>query len=335
MSLAELLKEPENSSEWKNQRKKLVQIILGISVIIIAFVVGAILLFNFKENEFPSQESSARQEQETKAMTDLLHLRKEASSLQNEIHGMNLAEQVSRKKSGVIGKQINSGQIAHARQSPKPTSENQIIDFDPGEGFAKLDIRKTDLYIPTGAVFQARLITPIKTSVAKTFVLAETTNEFRIDMERRIPKGSRLVGRSRLNTILKGVIVEFDTLVLPSAIETSLNGLALSRNALPEIDGLYFSDNLQNYGTALAFGFLSGFSDAAQTSQPNAFGYNQTEQSLNNQVLSGVSVASFQVAEDILKDIRTKAIEYVVVPAGEPIFVALTSRYDINQKDAK
>lgn len=335
MSLTELLKEPENTSEWKTQRKKLVRIILGVSIVIIAFVGGAILLFDFKENELPSQVLSASDEQEKKAITDLLRLRQEASSLKKEIHGKNLADQVSSKKAGVIGSKKSSGRTMQVQQPPKTISEIQIIDFDPGEGFTKLDIGKTDLYIPTGAVFRARLITPIKTSVAKTFVLAETTNEFRIDMKRRIPKGSRLVGRSRLNTILKGVIVEFDTLVLPNAIETSINGLALSRNALPEIDGLYFSDNLQNYGTALAFGFLSGFSDAAQTSQPNVFGYNQTEQSVSNQVLSGVSVASFQVAEDILRDIRTKAVEYVVVPAGEPIFVALTSRYDLNQKDMK
>lgn len=205
-----------------------------------------------------------------------------------------------------------------------------IVSVDPGEGFTVLKKYKEKVYIPTGSVFQARLITPIKTSVQNTFVMAETINEFRMDSKRKIPKRSRLIGKSRLNPVLKGVVVEFETLVLPSGIETSLNSLALSRNALPEIDGLFFSDSLQTYGTALAFGFLSGFAEGARERDFSFFG-SQAKPSLNNQILSGLSAASFQVAEEMLRDIRNEAIEYVVVPAGEYIFVALTQRYNISQ----
>ena len=189
----------------------------------------------------------------------------------------------------------------------------------------------SDGYIPTGAVFLAQLITPIKTSVERTFVMAETTREFRMDMKRRIPKGSRLIGRSHLNPILKGVVVEFETLVFPSGVETGISGLALSRNALPEIDGLYFSDKLETYGTALAFGFLGGFANASRSREGTIYG-SIPEPNLTNDVLAGVSSASFQVAEDILRDVRERSVEYVVVPAGEQIFVALTRRYELNQE---
>ena len=164
--------------------------------------------------------------------------------------------------------------------------------------------------------------------------MAETTHEFRMDSERSIPKGSRLIGRSGLNPVMKSVTVEFQTLVLPNGIETKLNSIALSRNALPQIEGLYFSDDLKNYGVALAFGFLSGFSDAGRVDQVTAFGPRPTA-TLSNQVLAGLSTASFQVAEDILRDVRNQALEYIVVPAGKPIFVALTQRYNIKQGDKK
>ncbi len=96
----------------------------------------------------------------------------------------------------------------------------------------------------------------------------------------------------------------------------------------------YFSDKLVNYGTALAFGFLSGFADAGRERQITAIG-SQPEVSVSNQVLSGLSTASFQVANQILNDIRANSIEYVVVPAGEAIFVVLTRRYDIAMEGAK
>ena len=164
--------------------------------------------------------------------------------------------------------------------------------------------------------------------------MAEVTEEYRMDSKRRIPKGSRLIGRSRLNSVLKSVIVEFETLVLPEGIETSIAGMALSRNALPEIEGLYFSNRNVTYGTALAFGFLSGYADSARSRQLTFYGA-VPEVSVENQVLGGLSAASFQVANEILQDIRARAIEYVVVPAGERVFVALTRRYEMNQKEAK
>lgn len=336
MSLEDLLAEGESTSTWKNQRKKLIRIVLGMLVITIGLVAGVVFLFFIRENKIQKNRSmSLKQEQEIKSVAGLLNLQKETKALQEEIHGLRSASNTSetrRKHTQYRHKKLQRGGGQLLNESISPT---QIINFEPGDGFTTLDTQKESLYIPTGAVFRARLITPIKTSVERTFVLAETTNEFRMDMKRRIPKGSRLIGRSRLNPILKGVIVEFDTLVLPNGIETSLSGLALSRNALPEIDGLYFSDDLQNYGAALAFGFLSGFADASRTKEPTPLGYQVPEDSVSNKVLSGLSTASFQVAENILQDIRSKAIEYVVVPAGEPVFVALTRRYDLNQRSSK
>jgi hypothetical protein len=212
--------------------------------------------------------------------------------------------------------------------------QHRVVSYDPGEGFAPLSTAKTEVYIPTGAVFQAQLLTPIKTSVERTFVMAETTNEYRMDMKRRIARGSRLIGRSHFDPVLKGVIVEFNTIVSPAGIESSLSSLALSRNALPEIEGLYFSDRLTNYGTALAFGFLSGFADASREREFTLLG-SQPEVSVGNQVLSGLSLASFQVADQIMSDIRSHSIEYVVVPAGEQVFVVLTRRYDVVQGGSK
>ncbi|RME14064.1 MAG: hypothetical protein D6797_09710 [Bdellovibrio sp.] len=322
MSLDELLNDKEASEVWKRQKRKLIQIIGGLSVITIGLLFGVLYFLSLKENKNISHKSSIKTEKEVQSLVKLMQLQKETQLLKDELAKMRTQK---RKKQF---RKTSAPYPSHSTSSSRPSIK--VVNYDPGTGFITLTHKKENLYIPTGAVFQAKLITPIKTSVQKTFVIAEVTNEFRMDMKRRILKGSRLIGHSRLDVVLKGVIVEFDKLVLPNGKETKISALALSRNALPEIDGLYFSDKLQTYGTALAFGFLSGFSDAAMEREVTTLG-SQPKPSLSNQILSGLSTSAFQVAEDILRDIQNRAIEYVVVPAGEPIFVALTRSYTINQ----
>lgn len=330
MSIDELLKDSNGSSTWKEQRRRLIRIIIGISVISIAFIVGISFLFLMKNSEAPESDPVQDQAHDINSMTELIRLQRETQLLREQLIDMKENSSKQLKTENSPDRKIASTPQGHF--SSRPT---RVISFDPGEGgFTNLETETPSLYIPTGAVFQAQLITPIKTSIERTFVMAETIHEFRMDMDRKIPQGSRLIGRARLNPILKGVVVEFETLVLPSGIETQVRGLALSRNALPEIEGIYFSDRLETYGTALAFGFLSGFADASRVRSPTLFGP-QVDVNLNNQILAGLSTASFQVAEELLRDIRTSAIEYVVVPAGEQVFVALTQRYDIYQGESR
>lgn len=326
MSLDDLLKDSGATISWSEQRKKLLHVILGLAVLAIGLGGAAYIFSNLRDDRVTAGGVAAVDEKgDIEALTELMRLKTEASQLRQELlearERSDVAGRTSRLPAG------NKGQLGKKTRQDvaQAKARVQIVDFDPGEGFTNVAAKEEDLYIPTGAVFQARLITPIKTSVQRTFVMAETTREFRMDLKRRIKKGSRLIGRSRLNPILKGVVVEFQTIVSPNGNETRLSGLALSRNALPEVDGLYFSDDLQNYGVALAFGFLSGFADAARKREVTIIG-SQPEVTLSNQVLAGLSTASFQVAEEILRDVRSQAVEYVVVPAGEPVFVVLTRR---------
>lgn len=317
MSLDALLKNSDGPSGWRDQRKKLARMILGISIAA-AILVGITLFISKSKVRNKIHAEAATEAKEVKSLAQLISLQNEAKKLRRDIAQM---RGVSEDSNSVVTRQ------AHSRHGIRQAAA-QIIDFDPGTGFSNIEGEKPKLYIPTGAVFIAQLITPIKTSLERTFVMAETIREFRMDMKRRVPKSSRLIGRSRLNPVLKGVIVEFDTLVLPNGIETPISGLGLSQNALPEIEGLFFSNKLETYGAALAFGFLSGFASGAEVLQPTVLG-GIPNVSLNNQVLSGLSNGSFQVAQSMLLDVQNRAIEYVVVLAGEQIFVALTRRYDI------
>lgn len=320
MSLEQLLKDTRETPAWTLQKRKLLRFLSGIGIMIGGLMILAASILSSTSHHAnagatPNDPNGAPNAESSEALSELMRLQQQASDLKAQIEGL--------KKGG-----DRVERIASAGGGYIPT---QAMSYDPGSGFVELKKDANEAYVPTGAVFQAQLLTPIKTSVERTFVMAEVTEEYRMDMKRRIPKGSRLIGRSHLNTVLKGVIVEFDTLVLPDGIETSVSGLALSRNALPEIDGLYFSNRDATYGTALAFGFLSGYADAAKTRQFSLLG-SIPEVTVENQVLNGLSTASFQIANEVLQDIRSRAIEYVVVPAGERIFVALTRRYDVNQK---
>ncbi|MBX3023013.1 MAG: hypothetical protein KF799_15160 [Bdellovibrionales bacterium] len=315
MSLEELLRDTDSSSAWKGQRKKLLRIVFGIAVAAMAVVALGLMLTSFPRDH-RGAAWVAEQDKQTQTLSQLMRVQKEAEGLQQDLK--ELRQNPPPRPAGF------------ARVPSAANARGLIVDFDPGDGFTVQTAQKSDIYIPTGSVFQAQLLTPIKTSVDRTFVMAETTNEFRMDSKRRIAKGSRLIGRSRLNPVLKGVVVEFDTIVSPAGLESSINGLALSRNALPEIEGLYFSDKILRYGTAMAFGFLSGFADAGREREYSILG-SRPQVNVGNQALAGLSIASFQVADEILRDIQASAVEYVVVPAGERVFVVLTRRYEINQ----
>jgi len=322
----ELIKDKEDTAAWRNQKRKLIRFLVGAVIVLVSLGVAVILFLNPAKKEQVAA-ATADQDADVRAVAELMELQQETKALHREVKLLR-KQKVSRRRT------VASVQPKTRKVFLADSSSTQIILNDSSQGgFSETSFTDSDAYVPTGAVFQAQLITPIKTSVQRSFTMAETTNEFRMDTVRKIPKGSRLIGRSRLNPVLKGVIVEFDTLVLPNGKETRISSLALSRNALPEIDGLFFSNKLETYGTALAFGFLSGFAGAAQQRTGSAFG-SVPEVSLENQVLAGLSTASFQVAEDILRDIRNSAVEYVVVPAGEAIFVALTRRYEISQGES-
>lgn len=314
MSLDELLRDDPASPAWSRQRRKLIRIGFGLLVVAAALATGLFLVLSFRQPR-PAPAAATETPTESQSLANLMQVHRDTEEFRRS-----LAQDSARPPAGPRGGPVYRGSAAGAAA--------HTGNYDPGEGFQTLSTATQEVYVPTGAVFQAQLLTPIKTSVERTFVMAETTNEYRMDMKRRIVAGSRLIGRSHFDPILKGVIVEFDTIVNPAGIESQISGLALSRNALPEIEGLYFSDRMINYGTALAFGFLSGFADAGRERDYTILG-SQARPSISNQVLAGLSTASFQVANEILSDIRNNAIEYVVVPAGERVFVVLTRRYNI------
>jgi hypothetical protein len=291
------------------------RVLTGFAIVLAGFVLFYFAVYRTirqKAEHSRLQESLRKQEIE-----ELITQRKELAALeQNLDYKIAQAEKNSAPPPSQVG-----------RSSRETPARNHLwVDFSPKDAFQSVKRGEDQIYIPTGAVFQGKLITPIKTSIHETFLMAETTAEFRMDSKRFIQKGSRLIGRARLNPVLKGVMVEFYRLVNPQGLESSITALALSETVFPELEGLFFSNDLERYSTALAFGFLSGFSDAAKDRSQSILGTFEAP-TWRNRVLNGVSTASFQIAEDLIREIREKAIEYVIVPAGENIFIALTNRY--------
>lgn len=201
-------------------------------------------------------------------------------------------------------------------------------------GFQKIaNSTGTEVYIPMGSVFRAQLMMPIKTSIQDTFVMAQTTHEFRFDNDtvRSIPVGSRLIGRAQLNPLLKGVIVRFHTLVTPKGIEYPVSVLALSKDLFAELNGIYFSNDVETYGAILAFGAVEGFANASRD-YDNRFLTATPNKTVSNNVWAGVSGASFRLTEQLLQEIQNRRVEYVVVPSGEKIFVVFDQRFVIKDK---
>lgn len=212
--------------------------------------------------------------------------------------------------------------------APAPSLGKPYIPVKPGTGFQNIQTNADKVYIPAGSLFRANLLMPIKTSIQGNFVMAETAFEFRLDSLRRIERGTRLIGSARLDPILRGVVVKFNRLVTPKGKEYPVQVLALSHELFPQLEGIYFSNQLETYSSILAFGFLGGFADSARKREPSVFGQIPTPD-LTNNLLTGASTASFRVMEEMIRDIQQRAIEYVVVPAGEPIFLVFEQQFEI------
>jgi hypothetical protein len=239
--------------------------------------------------------------------SQLLQLRQEAAELQKLI-----AEKRAPRKA--------PEEMVTVRRS------NSFIAVPVGDAFQEIKKVDSQVYIPSGSVFRARLLMPIKTSVQETFVMAQTTHEYRMDSRRRIPRGTRLIGTARLNPMLRGVIVQFNKLVSPQGKEHAVNLLALSHDLFPELDGIYFSNEVETYSTIMAFGFLGGLAEASRPRDRTIIGPVPSEDLAGN-LLHGASTASFRVMEEVLRDIRERAVEYVIVPAGEPVFLVFRERF--------
>lgn len=243
------------------------------------------------------------------------------------------ANQSLQETNEILKQKLSAQQSSRSAPRRSAAAQNTFVSFEPGQGFQRPNQEKKDLYIPRGSVFRARLITSIKTSIQESFVIAETTRTFEMDSKRRIEKGSRLIGSASLDRALRGVTVKFDTLVTPRGVQyDDLALLALSDRAYPLIEGIYFSDAGAKYGTALAFGFLSGFSSAGMEREATIAGSVATP-SLSNQALGGLSVASFKIAEQAMESLQDENIEHVVVPAGTDIYLAFTKRWNIADQE--
>lgn len=283
--------------------------------------VGALIVFSMSSPSVSQTQDSA---QGDGIEQKLKNIRAEASSLREK-----LGESTNSKKS-----------VASSHSEPpmivglnRFNSGGSLGGGDSG-GFQKVAASKaSEVYIPMGSVFRAQLIMPIKTSVQDTFVMAQTTHEYRFDSDqvRSIPSGSRVIGRAQLNPLLKGVAVRFHTLVTPKGIEYPINLLALSNELFAEVNGVYFSNDVETYGAILAFGAIGGFANASQSTD-SRFIVSTPNKNVSNLVWGSVGGASFRMADELIRKIQERNVEYVIVPSGEKIFLALQERFVIKDK---
>lgn len=270
-----------------------------------------------------SKESSANStEWQTQVSEKLKSIKAEATTLKDKLSD--------------VGPANRSGTESNPNDSMMVTglSRSMTGGSSEGGGFQKVAGKgSNEVYIPMGSVFRAQLLMPIKTSIQETFVMAQTTHEFRFDNDsvRSIPVGSRLVGRAQLNPLLKGVMVRFHTLVTPRGIEYPVSVIALSKDLFAELNGIYFSNDVETYGAILAFGAVEGFANASRD-YDNRFLVPTGEKSVSNNVWAGVSGASFRLTEQLLQEIQNRRVEYVVVPSGDKIFLVFDQRFIIKDK---
>lgn len=281
--------------------------VLFISIISVVLLSTSFLIFQGKA----SDELSAND----KLLLELASMSVQLEKLKNEL-------EIETKKGNVKKPSVRTVSL---RTSKRPL----VIPVSAGNAFLKVGASPAKPYIPRGAVFQAQLLTSIKTSVQGSVVVAETLRDFEMDYKRRIPGGTRLIGKATYDPTLKGVNVSFETMTSPSGQQyDGVELLALSKQAWPLIEGIVFDDSGVQMGAALGFGFLSGFASGAQDREASVFG-SVTQSSVKNQVLSGLSVASFQLAEQAMEKMKSQAFEYVVVPAGMPIYILFNRKWEI------
>jgi hypothetical protein len=71
---------------------------------------------------------------------------------------------------------------------------------------------------------------------------------------------------------------------------------------------------------------MQGFSDGYKQTEPSVWGP-VAKSNVTNQVLSGVSSASFRITEEMINEVRNRRVEYVVIPAAESIYLVFDKRF--------
>jgi len=283
----------------------------GVAALLIVLALGGLIFFYLSRE---TETVSVKTQRSDSIRQELEDLRDNALRLKTQIDN-----------------RVSQSQFVAVKHE-QPRSNTVIVPVPVGDAFKRISSPSSEVYIPSGSVFLAQLLTPIKTSIQESFVMAQTTHEFRLDAARRIPKGSRLIGSARLDAVLKGVIVRFHLIVSPKGIEYPISLLALSPELFPELEGIYFTNELETYSGILALGFIEGFADAARDREQTVFG-GRPRTNLKNNLLGGISTASFRVAEDIIGDVRRRAVEYVVVPSGKPLYVVFDRRFVVKAEE--
>lgn len=163
---------------------------------------------------------------------------------------------------------------------------------DQGQVISRKDRNRGEYVLPAGTKVSVTLEGALNSQLSQSPVVASILETFTFKGKKLIPVGSKVLGRVTESSDSERLGVIFDQLVYPSGVQISAQSSAMMEDGSPGIVGDFHSGRWTQFAGSIGLSFISGAAAALESSQANAFGYNQPVPSSQNAILNGLAKAT-------------------------------------------
>jgi len=183
-------------------------------------------------------------------------------------------------------------------------------------GITKKEPRKTNYFLPTGFMFQARLVNAVFSYNVESPAIAMVDHEVDYLKQVVIPAGTEVIGTVSVQQDHDRILVTFHTMVLPAmGDEIQFTGLGLSLDGSLGISGKVETHKDSEVANTVLRSLVTGTQDAVSMTAANPIA-DQAVQGLSNE------------ASSTLDQNREKITTSISVPADTPLKIYLPKRIE-------
>jgi type IV secretory pathway VirB10-like protein len=200
---------------------------------------------------------------------------------------------------------------------------------DQGQVISRKDRAHSEYVLPAGTKIQVTLDGDLNSQLNQSPVVAQVNSTFSFKGKKLIPVGTKILGRVAESSDSERIGVAFDQLVYPNGTQISASSMALMGDGSPGIIGDFHSGRWTQFAGSVGLSFISGAAAAMETTQANAFGFDQPDQSARNAILNGLSRSTLDQGKRVGEGAQNKK-GYVTIPSGANFDVYFEKEVDLS-----
>ena len=215
----------------------------------------------------------------------------------------------------------------------EPSSSHGVGTAQSGSEQTQVIARKDrahgEYVIPAGSKINVVLDGDLNSELQQSPVTAQLIEGFSFQGRNLLPAGTKALGHVNQAAESERIGIQFDQLVLPNGHQIGAQGYALMVDGSPGIVGEYHSGRFGKIAGAVGLSFLSGASAALQTTQANAFGYDQPENSTRNAILNGMARTTLDQGKNLAESAQNSK-GYVTLSSGASFQLYFEKEVDLS-----